>query len=147
MRSASQHSNIVAGIATTWTIRNAWWNDTMKTKRNYPGWQIDVYKVTKTLDWTKEKQKKEGKTPQEYYIQWGSPNNEPLFNLDQVYWLHRDFEGERYVDIFDARYKSRVAADNYNIRYELKKRNAGLILIERMAPYLMEETENDDDMW
>jgi len=130
-----------------WTIRNGWWNEIMKTKRGYPGWQIDIYKATATLDWVKETQKKEGKPVTQYHIQWGSPNNAPLFNLDQVYFLHRDVDDLPYVDLKEGRYKSQNKADNHNIRYELKKRNAGLILIEHMAPYLMEEIESDDEMW
>jgi len=122
-------------------IRNAWWAETMKKKRNFPGWQIDTIKVIEKPDhW-----KKKGQS--DFNFKWaeGSGNNQ--FNLDQIYWIKRDSDGLAYFDIVNARYKSLIEAENMGIYYPLKKRTAPFVFIEQMAPYLISGQVNDEELW
>lgn len=117
-----------------WQIRNAWWNETMKKKRKYPGWQIDTVKaVEKPEQW-----KREGQS--DFTIKWAESSGGNKFNLDQVYWIKRDGDGNAYFDVYQgaARYKSPVASENLGIYYPLYSQEAPFVFIEHMAPYIID---------
>jgi len=130
-----------------WQIRNAWWGEFMKKKRNYPGWQIDTVKaVEKPSHWfTAELKKNPEAIP--FSIKWPEGGGDNTFNLDQVYWIKRDADGYAYFDVMKARYASSIANENANIYYPLKKRTAAFQFIEHMAPYLMGENIPEEELW
>ena len=130
-----------------WQIRNAWWSETMKKKRNYPGWQIDTVKVIeKPEHWYNAALKKNPKASP-YSFKWAEGSGDNAFNLDQLWWIKRDADGLAYFDLVNGRYKSLLAAENSGIYYPLKKRTAIFKFIEHMAPYLMGGDVEEEDLW
>lgn len=127
-----------------WRIRNSWWRRTMKLKRNYPGWQIDTIKVVEKPDhW-----KRSGQSP--YNFKWPVGSGDNNFNLDMIYWLKRTEEGNAYADITNGRYKDeKNKQNNIEINYPLYTPEAAFVLIEKMAPYIMAEAEDiqEVDVW
>jgi hypothetical protein len=128
-----------------WQIRNAWWNEFMKRKRKYKGWQIDAVKAVEIPEhWQKSKKAKEDP----YNIKWAEGSGGNKFNLDQVYRLFQDADGIPYANLVEGRYKSIIPQENVEIYYEYDKRTAAFYLIEHMAKYIIDGSEiPEEDLW
>jgi len=126
-----------------WQIRNAWWNEYMKRKRKYKGWQIDNVKaVPIPPHWVKKND------PDPYNIKWAEGSGGNAFNLDQVYRLHKDAEGFPYFNLIDGRYKSKIATDNIELYYAYDKRDVAFYIIEHIAKYIIEGSEiKEEELW
>jgi len=128
-----------------WQIRNAWWNEFMKRKRKYRGWQIDTIKAVEIPShWRKKKEQKEDP----YNIKWAEGSGGNAFNLDQVYRMHRDNAGFYYFNLIDGRYKNDIEQENMEIHFERDKRTVAFYIIEHIAKHIIEGTQlKEEDLW
>lgn len=131
-----------------WTIRNGWWLETLRDKRSYKGWQLDTYKIEDKPDIWLEKEikmaKDKGKRVEDivpFKIQW-APRTE--FELDFIMQINND--GESYWVDVKNRFQGNADGQKDRCYYTPEKRRAWYEILEKLAPYLMSEKE-EEELW
>ena len=137
-----------------WKIRNGWWVSTLRTKRQYRGWQFDTYKVeTKHPVWLKkEKQtaEDEGKDVSKvkgYKIEWAPKTK---YDLDIIMWLENNgLKGEKgdYWAKIKNRFEGSSLMDedfHREVHYTPRRVCAFYDLVEQLAPSILGEVEMPD---
>jgi len=136
-----------------WKIRNGWWVSTLRTKRQYKGWQFDTYKVEpKHPVWLK-KEKKDAETEEElakikdYKIEWAPKTK---FDLDIILWLENNGLKGNFAKYW-AKIKNRfegssIMDDEFHreIHYTPRRVCAFYDLMEQLAPSILGECEKED---
>ena len=136
-----------------WKIRNGWWVSTLRTKRQYKGWQFDTYKVEpKHPVWLK-KEKKDAETEAElakikdYKIEWAPKTK---FDLDIILWLENNGLKGNFAKYW-AKIKNRfegssIMDDEFHreIQYTPRRVCAFYDLMEQLAPSILGEVELED---
>ncbi len=137
-----------------WKIRNGWWLGTLRTKRQYQGWQFDTYKVeTKHPIWLARELKeaedagKDVKKVKDYKIEWAPKTK---YDLDIILWLENNgLKGDK-ADYW-ARIKNRFEGstlmdDEFHrkVRYTPRRICAFYDLMEQLAPSILGEVERED---
>ncbi|KKN22679.1 hypothetical protein LCGC14_0912620 [marine sediment metagenome] len=137
-----------------WKIRNGWWVSTLRTKRQYKGWQFDTYKVEpKHPVWLKKERETaedEGKDVnkvKDYKIEWAPKTK---FDLDIILWLENNGKKGENADYW-AKIKNRfegssIMDDEFHrqVRYTPRKVCAFYDLMEQLAPSILGEVEKPD---
>jgi len=136
-----------------WKIRNGWWVSTLRTKRQYKGWQFDTYKVEpKHPVWLK-KEREDAETKEDlekikdYKIEWAPKTK---FDLDIILWLENNgLKGEKadyWAKIKNRFEGSSLGDDEFHreIHYTPRRVCAFYDLIEQLAPSILGEVEMPD---
>jgi len=137
-----------------WKIRNGWWVGTLRTKRQYRGWQFDTYKVeTKHPVWLKKEKEtaeEEGKDVdliKGYKIEWAPKTK---YDLDLIMWLENNgLKGEnaKYWAKIKNRFEGSTLMDDEfhrTIHYTPRRVCAFYDIMEQLAPSLLGEVEKED---
>ncbi len=137
-----------------WKIRNGWWLGTLRTKRQYKGWQFDTYKVeTKHPIWLARELKeaedagKDVKKVKDYKIEWAPKTK---YDLDIILWLENNgLKGEKedYWAKIKNRFEGSTLMDDEFHRethYTPRRVCAFYDLMEQLAPSILGEVERED---
>lgn len=136
-----------------WKIRNGWWRETLRDKRTYEGWQLDIYKVEekhgKYLKLEIEDAKKlDYKDPSEvktYKIEW-PPKTE--YDLDAVWFIRND--GKKYwveaAERGEGSAKDR-AVKHHVAEYTPKRAYAVWEILEELANNYEGTIDNPEDIF
>jgi len=136
-----------------WKIRNGWWVSTLRTKRQYQGWQFDTYKVEpKHPVWLKkERESAEDEEAlarvKEYKIEWAPKTK---FDLDLILWLENNGvkgEGAKFWGKIKSRFEgSSILDDEFHreVPYTPRRVCAFYDLMEQLAPSILGEVEKAD---
>ena len=149
------YGSALEGIQQTyWKIRNGWWLQTLRTKREYRGWQFDTYKVeTKHPIWLEKEQEKakaKGEDPNSvktYIIEWAPKTK---YDLDLIFWLENNGlkgnAGEYWVRLKNRFEGSTLMDEDFhrNIHYTPRRVCAFYDIMEQIAPSLLGEVERVD---
>ncbi len=136
-----------------WKIRNGWWVSTLRTKRQYRGWQFDTYKVeAKHPVWLK-KEKENAETEEDlakikdYKIEWAPKTK---FDLDIILWLENNglkgAKADYWAKIKNRFEGSSLMDDEFHreIHYTPRRVCAFYDLMEQLAPSILGEIEKED---
>jgi len=107
--------------------RNTWWENLMKSKRGFKGWNIDTFKESETP----EHYLKPGEDP--YRIKWVGGTEH---NLDMVFRIEKQGDGKRKIYILKGRYMS-DDYDKHEFYYPLNTRMGAMPFINSMAEKLL----------
>ena len=137
-----------------WKIRNGWWVSTLRTKRQYKGWQFDTYKVeTKHPVWLKKEKEtaeEEGKDVskvKDYKIEWAPKTK---YDLDLILWLENNgvkgTKGKYWTKIKNRFEGSSIMDDEFHreVHYTPRRVCAFYDLVEQLAPSILGEVEKED---
>ena len=137
-----------------WKIRNGWWLSTLRTKRQYEGWQFDTYKVeTKHPVWLQKEiddAEAKGKDPnliKDYKIEWAPKTK---YDLDIILWLENNGLKGPKADYW-AKIKNRFEGSSLmdeefhrEVHYTPRAVCAFYDLMEQLAPSILGEVEMPD---
>lgn len=107
--------------------RNTWWENLMKKKRGFRGWNIDTYKEK----FRPEHYRKPG--DDEYTIQW---INGSEHNLDMVFRIQKFPDQSREISILNGRYLPSNSEEHF-FPYPLEEKMGAMPLINSMAEKLL----------
>lgn len=137
-----------------WKIRNGWWVSTLRTKRQYKGWQFDTYKIeTKHPVWLKKEKEtaeEEGKDVskvKDYKIEWAPKTK---YDLDLILWLENNgvkgIKGKYWTKIKNRFEGSSIMDDEFHreVHYTPRRVCAFYDLVEQLAPSILGEVEKED---
>ncbi|MHA1408766.1 MAG: hypothetical protein ACTSQY_00360 [Candidatus Odinarchaeia archaeon] len=132
-----------------WMIRNAWWIETLRDKRNYRGWQIDTYKITPKSDlWLEKEAKTKNKSIEElenYTIHWA-----PKTKYEMDFILMVDNDKEHYWCNVESRFEGNIP-QNKRVYYTPNRRYAAFEILEELAPAIMGEVDGkeltQEELW
>ena len=137
-----------------WKIRTGWWVGTLRTKRQYSGWQFDTYKVeTKHPVWLKkeretaEEDNKDPKKVKTYKIEWAPKTK---YDLDLILWLENNGLKGNFAKYW-AKIKNRFEGSSLmddefhrEVPYTPRRVCAFYDLVEQLAPSILGEVEMPD---
>jgi len=107
--------------------RNTWWENLMKRKRGFRGWNIDTYKESETP----ERFLKAGEDPVKTKWVGGTEHN-----LDMVYRIIKITDTNRRIKILNGRYLP-AEPEQHEFAYPLLSKMGAMPLIEAMAEKLL----------